>query len=222
VTIRRRVGQVLAEVLDRSAQADAVVFVAPNEQILSNHLEVLAGSLARNPDAACAATAVIHQNGAEGVHSVHEEIEFRQLCEATPIGYARFMLRVATLAKDLHRFLPYLDRKSMAILSGGGDIVQELPSTVVMQVARGYPPGPWDEGQENELISSFSPSVFARRTGHAIMLPSLSLPGVAPAGMPARPRHAFGWFVFQTRLMRRDGARARLAALTRKVERRLA
>lgn len=222
VTIRRRVGQVLAELLDRSMQADAVVFVAPNEKILSNHLEVLAGSLARNPDAACAATAVIHQHGVQGVHGVQEAINFHQLRVEAPIGYARFMLRVAALEQDLQVFLPYLDRKSMAVLSGGGDIVQELPSTVLIQVASEYPSGPWDEGQENELIASFSPSVFTARTGHAIILPPLSLPTAAVGGMPVRPSHRFGWLVFQSRLMRRDGALARLAALTRKIERRLA
>jgi hypothetical protein len=223
VTIRRRLGEVLGELLGQPTEADALVFVAPNERLLPNHLSVLAGSLARNPSAPSAATAVIHQNGAHPVHSVSDEIAFRQLRVEAPIGYARFMLRVAALPQDLQRYLPYLDRKSMAVLCGGADIVQELPSTVLIQVAHEFPAGPWDEGQENELISSFTPTVFADRTGHAIILPSLALPAPAVAApvMPERPAHPLGWFVFQGRLMRRDGARARLAALTRRIERKL-
>jgi hypothetical protein len=224
VTTRRRLGEVLTEVLARPAQADAVVFVAPNEKLLSNHLSVLAGSLARNPSAPSAATAVVYDNGTGAAHSVNEDIAFHQLRVEAPIGYARFMLRVAALPRDLRLYLPYLDRKTMAILCGGADVVQELPSTVLIQVASEFPPGSWDEGQENELISSFSPTVFAARTGHAIILPSLSLPVVVQGSniLPERPRHPLGWFVFQSRLMRRDGARARLAALTRRIERKLA
>ena len=198
------------------------MFVAPNERILSNHLQVLAGSLARNPDAPCAATAVIHQNGPQPVHSVQDEIDFRQLRAEAPIGYARFIVRMAAVAHDVGLFLPYLDRKAMAILTVGGDLIQELPSTVLIQVDRQYPSGHWDEGQENELLCGFSASVFRARSGHAIILPALSLPSMAQSGLPERPRHPLGWFVFQSRLMRRDGARARLMALTRKIERRLA
>ena len=222
VALRRPMGQVIAELLERAGDADALVFVAPNERILSNHLQVLAGSLARNPDAPCAATAVIHQNGPQPVHSVQDEIDFRQLRAEAPIGYARFIVRMAAVAHDVGLFLPYLDRKAMAILTAGGDLIQELPSTVLIQVDRQYPSGHWDEGQENELLCGFSASVFRARTGHAIILPALSLPSMAPSGLPERPRHPLGWFVFQSRLMRRDGARARLMALTRKIERRLA
>lgn len=224
VTIRRRFGAVLAEVLAQPTEADAVVLVAPNEKLLSNHLSVLAGSLARNPSAPSAVTAVIYENGTASVHSVNEDIAFRQLRVEAPIGYARFMLRVSALPRDLQLFLPYLDRKSMAILCGGADVVQELPSTVLIHVASEFPIGPWDEGQENELISSFSPTVFTARTGHAIVLPPLTLPPAPPPMapvMPDRPGHPLGWFVFQSRLMRRDGARARLAALTRRIERKL-
>lgn len=225
VTLRRRFGAVLAEVLDEPTQADAVVFVAPNEKLLSNHLSVLAGSLARNPSAPSAATAVVYEISGQSTHTISEDIAFRQLRVEAPIGYARFMLRLAALPQDRNLYLPYLDRKAMAILCGGGKVVQELPSSVLIHIASQFPSGPWDEGQENELISSFSPTVFMERIGHAIVLPSLSLPvgmpGAVPV-MPERPNHLFGWFVFQSRLMRRDGASARFTALARRIGRKLA
>ena len=228
---RRNTGQVISDVLDVAYAADAadpglaagaaIMFVAPNETLLSNHVRMLAASLARNPQASSVASAVVHRNGAHPVHTIGERIEFRQLHIAEPIGYARFLIRAASMPGDRALFLPYLDRKAMAVLSGDA-LVQEVPSTVLIRVDQEFPAGQWDEGQENELLSALPPAVFAARTGHAIALPPLSLPSGLPDPHPVKPAHPLGWLVFQTRLMRRDGARARLAALARKVERKLA
>jgi hypothetical protein len=224
---RRLTGQVIDDVLNvaPASEAGAVMFVAPNEALLSDHVAVLAASLMRNPQAPVAASAVLHRNGVHSVHAVGERIEFRQLSEQEPVGYARFLLRAAMLPADRSLFLPYLDRKPMAVLFGGSAVVQEVPSTVVVQVDEPFPTGMWNEGQENELLSALPPTVFEACFGHAIILPPLSLP-VPPAPPPPvpveRPDHAFGWFVFQSRLLRRDGKRARVAALLRKVERKIA
>lgn len=226
---RRRTGQVIDEVLagmTAGEQDSAVLFVAPNETLLSNHVAMLAASLLRNPGARCVACAVLYRNGSQPVHAVGEQIAFRQLSVQEPIGYGRFMMRTAGITADHSLFLPYLDQKAMAVLSGGGAIVQEVPSTVMVHVDQPFPGTNWDEGQENELLSSFTPTVFDARSGHAIVLPPLAPPGMPPPGappvMPQRPKHVFGWFVFQARLLRRDGTRERLAALTRRIERKLA
>ncbi len=221
VKTRRRLGAIIAEVLRRNSPADAVVFVAPNEKIFSNHLQVLAGSLARQQDEKCVATAVILKNGTQPIHGICERIDFRQLDAASPMGYARFMFRVSMLVEDLHLALPYVDRKAMAVMAGGGTIVQEIPSTVVINIESEFPTGLWDEGQENELISSFCPEVFAISTGFEIILPPLSLPDMPEPSESLHVVQVLRWVVNQARALRRQGLAARIVALKRKLKKKL-
>lgn len=224
VVERRRTGQVIADVLQGAEALDngAVLFVAPNEILLSNHVAMLAASLLRNPQAPCVASAVLYRDGTGPVHSVGERIEFRQFSAQEPVGYARFLLRKAQLPADRALFLPYLDRKSMAVLSSTGVVIQEVPSTVLIQTDQQFPAGHWDEGQENELLSSLKPAVFVPHLGHAIILPPLSLPVAPPKPLPVKTPGAYGWLVFQRSMLKRDGKRARLAAVLRRIEKKLA
>ena len=222
VKVRRKVGEVITEILRRTSQSDAVVFVAPNEEIFSNHLQVLAGSLARNPDRNCAATSVISKNGSQPIHGIHEKIDFRQFNTAAPIGYARFIFRVSALPKDLELALPYLDRKAMAVLVGEGVICQEIPSTVIIHVESEFPSGPWDEGQENELLSSYSPAVFTVSTGYEIIVPPLSLsttPAAKAVGVLLLIKQLLNrrWVVAQLQAVRKHGVAARLRVLEKKL-----
>jgi hypothetical protein len=222
VVERRRTGQVIDDILQdvgTTAQAGAVLFVAPNEMLLSNHVALLASSLLRHPQAPCAASAVLYRNGAAPVNTVGDRIEFREFSIEQPVGYARFMMRVSALAADRGLFLPYLDRKSMAVLSGGGNIVQEMLSTVSIHVDQHFPTGNWNEGQENELLTSFTPTVFDAHLGHAIVLPPLALPPGVRAPMTEKPDHALGWLVFQLHLLERDGAMGRIKAFIRRIGR---
>jgi hypothetical protein len=220
IKTRRRVGEVIAAVLKVTSQADAVVFVAPNEKIFSNHLQVLAGSLIRNPGANCAATAAILKHTDQPVHGVHERIDFCELSPAYPIGYARFIFRVSALPNDLSLALPYLDRKAMAALVGDNTITQEIPSTVMIEVANEFPSGLWDEGKENELISSFCPSVFTLSTGHEIILPQPAVQGPLAAYMIDKiiKRLNRNWILAQISSLRRDGLSARIDVLKRKLK----
>lgn len=210
---RRKLGAVIADVLRKTQHVDAVVFVAPNEEIFSNHLQVLAGSLIRNPDINCVATAAIIKHGNSSVHGIHERLDFGFLDPATPNGYARFIFRIAALPADLDIALPYLDRKSLAIMVGDNTIRQEIPSTLVIDIAQEFPSGPWDEGQENELIADFSPKSFTIYTGFTRDLPSLQPRTTAPARPPPYPRLSWRWLSHQVRALRADGLLARLKVL---------
>jgi len=221
IKTRRKIGGVIADLLKRSKKADAVVFVAPNEKIFSNHVWILAGSLARNPDKNCAASAVVLLHKNEPVHGVFEKVDFRELDSCAPVGYARFMFRVSTLPMNWDIALPYLDRKAMVVLIGESEIHQELPSTVLLYTDNEFPSGHWDEGQENELISSFCPGAFAVSIGHEIVLPQLTAP---PSHVPAvdagfwwiikLPR--WRWVIAQKRALKRLGFAARLDAIKKK------
>lgn len=234
---RRRVGEIIGEVLKRTPQTDAVVFVAPNEKIFSNHLQILAGSLARNPDKNCAATAAILKHGDQPIHSVHERIDFRHLNPSAPNGYARFIFRVLGFPKDLGLALPHLDRKALAVLVGESVIIQEVPSTVVIDLEDEFPSGPWNEGQENAVISDFSPSAFATYTGYETILPPLPPPAsvswrimqllrLIVAQARAQRRRGLAQLlrlvIAQARILRREGLAARLIVLKRKLRKKLA
>lgn len=205
-------GAVILHVINNlSKDDDAIVFVAPNEKIFSNHLSILAGSLARNPNAGVAASAVIlkPQHGAsDGKHL--EKIDFRQLSLSEPIGYGRFIFRVSMLSNDLNIALPYLHNKTMAALVDNNKIAQEAPATVLIGINSPFPLGNWDEGQENELLSTYCPSIFNVLSGFEIKLPTLYCE--QPHVIPKRPKH-IKWVIAQVRALYQEGLSARFTAM---------
>lgn len=220
---RKKMGAVIADLLNRDTQTDAVMFVAPNEKIFSNHLKVLAGSLARNPEQNCAATSAILIRKDQTVHDVHERIDFRQIDTSQPIGFARFIFRTAALPDDLIIALPYLDRKAMAVLVGDSGVLPEIPSTVLLFVEHEFPSGIWDEAQENEIISSFSPAAFKVSTGHEIILPLSSEAGLATLTEGLwrnmwKPKRLWHYAVLQIKLLRIYGLKTRFDAFKRKLK----
>jgi hypothetical protein len=215
---RRKIGKIIDEVLKSPLQADAVMFVAPNEKIFSNHLTVLAGSLIRNKNANCASAAVIFKELDNPVNSVHERIDFSKIDPRSPIGYARFIFRVSSLSDDLSIALPYLDRKSMAVLIGNSTIYHELPSTVIIDVKNEFPSGTWDESQENEIISSYCPNTFGISLGHEIVLPQLESFALGPNSFLRLIKLLqWRWIFAQIMLLRRHGVSARMKVLKRKL-----
>ncbi|MFT4059629.1 MAG: glycosyltransferase [Legionella sp.] len=205
-------GEVILHLVNNlSKDADAILFVAPNEKIFSNHLSILAGSLARNPNAGCAASAVIlkHQH-CSSYGSQHETIDFRQLSLSEPIGYSRFIFRVSMLANDLDIALPYLHKKTMAALIDNNKLVQEAPATVFIQTSILFPAGNWDEGQENELLGSYCPTVFNAFSGFEIKLPAIS--HERPRVIQKRSKHV-KWVIAQIRALHQEGLSARVHAM---------
>lgn len=169
----RKTGIVISEILS-TLGSDAVVLVAPNERIFSNHLHILAGSLARNPESACAASTAFIKNGSQPVQSVHERIDFRSYNQAAPTGFARFMFRMSMLPQDAAIALPHLHKKALAVLVND-KVTREIPSTVVVDVEEEFPKGVFEEHKENAVIGDFAASAFLIKNG-------LDLP--SPASIP--------------------------------------
>ena len=217
----RKVGAVIADLLAEAPRGDAVIFVAPNEVLYSNHVQVLAGSLMRNPDRNCVATAAIMKKGDAPVHNVHEHLEFGYHDVDAPIGFGRLIFRVAGLATDLALALPYLHLKPLAALVGENKIHQEIPSTIVIDLEAAYPKGNWHQMQENELLGDFAPSVFAVYRGFVRDLPSLAPRAVLQPSTVPYSRFSRRWILYQMGALRKMGPTARIRHLGTKVARKL-
>jgi hypothetical protein len=206
----RKVGAIISELLNDFPRGEAVVFVAPNESLFSNHLQVLAGSLMRNPDRNCVATAAIMKNGDAAVHNVHEHIEFGYHDATAPLGLGRFIFRRSGLAADLGIALPYLHLKPLAALVGENKIFQEIPSTVVIDLERPFPTGTWHQMQENELLGDYAPGVFAVYRGFIKDLPSLAMRAPLQPATTPYSRFSRRWIIYQMEALRQMGPTARL------------
>ncbi|MBB5445173.1 MULTISPECIES: glycosyltransferase [unclassified Paraburkholderia] len=217
----RKLGNVIAEIVGDARDVDALMFVAPNERLLSNHVQVLAGSLIRDPQRHCAATAAIIKNGEAAVHTVSEQFEFGFLNDEAPIGYARLMFRRESLPANLCLALPYLHGKPLAALVGEQKIQQEIPSTVIIDILAPFPRGKWNEGMENELLGDFCPEVFTVYRGYFREMPSLAPRVVAmPASVPYS-RLSRRWVLYQIEALREKGVGERLNLLRTKIGRRV-
>ncbi|KAI3598613.1 hypothetical protein D8I24_5559 [Cupriavidus necator H850] len=217
----RKVGAVIADLLSEAPRGDAVIFVAPNETLYSNHVQVLAGSLMRNPVRDCVATAAIMKNGDAPVHGVHEHLEFGFHDANAPIGFGRFIFRLAGLAKDLGLALPYLHLKPLAALVGESKIYQEIPSTIVIDLQAPFPAGNWHQMQENELLGDYAPKSFTIYRGFIRDLPSLA-PRIVPQP-PTIPYSRFSrrWVLYQIKALREMGPTARIKHLGSKVAKKI-
>lgn len=222
IKARRKLGQIIYDLLLAAVGHDAFVVVAPNEKLLSNHLGVLAGALQRDPYVDCAATAAILIDGDSPVHAAHEIIDFGHVNRAGPPGYGRFIFRMAGISSDIHIALPYLDGRPLAVLVGEKIIDQQLPATVSIDLATEFPPRMWDEAAENEVIRGYSPDAFRLATGfgprpqphHAA-----AVAGGADMSITQFGRKLFNrrWVGVQVEAIRKQGLAKRMQVFRRKL-----
>lgn len=216
VTYPRMLGRVIQDIAANAITSGALVIVAPNETLLSNHLTVLAAALQRDNSVQCAATAAILNSGAETIHSVSELIDFGHVDKANPPGYGRFIFRVAGLAKDLNIALPYLHGRPLAVLRGNNPIDQQLPATISIDLSEEFPVRTWDDTSENELIRSFSPRALVPAVGTMPVSPAVQLLPVARHSRIGLLMSGF-WWQAQYQALRRHGVKARLLAMKKKL-----
>jgi hypothetical protein len=218
IEARRRLGSVLAQLLDTTAGFDAVMFVAPNEKLFSNHLSVLAGALQRKPDVQCAASAAVLLNGDVPVHDVHELLDFGHVNRAGPTGYGRFIFRVGAIPGDINVALPYLDGRPLAVLVGDNAIDQQLPASIMIYVQQDFPERTWDDAAENEIIHTYSPRAFKLSTGfgHRPVPTAMWVPAVSKLQLALKVFNR-RWVTAQIQAISKQGLSVRLQILKRKL-----
>ncbi|HUB27510.1 MAG TPA: glycosyltransferase [Tepidisphaeraceae bacterium] len=114
---RRRIGLVFSEAIPH-APADALIcFVAPDEELFSDHIQSLAGALERDAKAGVAYSNLIyrHQNEGTTYHDLQEELDCVSFASHRPLGYSRFLLRRSAFDSPIDKALRHLDAKAMAL-----------------------------------------------------------------------------------------------------------
>jgi hypothetical protein len=156
---KRMLGDIIFELIALSNNADAIMIIAPNESLYSNHVSVLAGVLNRNPNASCAATAAVIRNG-NAIHAVNELLDFGHVDRSAPPGYGRFIYRVSQLPSEALKVLKSLDGRPMAALIGKNQLFQQFQATIEIDITNEFPARTWNEAGENLIIKSYSPEVM--------------------------------------------------------------
>jgi hypothetical protein len=175
----RLLGAVLNELLDEVRADDSVIFIAPNERMFSNHAAILASSLIRNPEINCAGTTMILKNEAKVINRVHNTMEFWNGGSETPNGLGRFIFRTAGFGPRISSALRYMNHKLVLLLAGDSEIIQEIPSTLVLDVDGKFPLNQSkDEKEQQVLLDYFGKSFKNLVSGNA---GSAAVGAVAPA-----------------------------------------
>ncbi|KQQ58469.1 hypothetical protein ASF69_13825 [Rhizobium sp. Leaf311] len=212
----RAMGQVIGEIIRHAASSEAVIIVAPNETLLSNHVEILAAALQRDESVKCAATAAILNDGTATVHSVSDLIDFGHVDASNPIGYGRFIFRLSGISDDVHTALPYLHGRPLAVLRGESIIHQQFPATVSIDLKTEFPKRTWDDIAETEVIRSFSPYALTPAVGMAPVNTAIQLVPFTSSIRLGQLFSAF-WWQAQYAALRRQGFQARLRAAKRRL-----
>ena len=223
VKARRKLGEVFLDLLSDPGGIDAFMLVAPNEQLLSDHVAALAGALQRDPALQCAATAAVARDSDAHVHAVHEIIGFDDLPQATQSGYGRFIFRVAGLPQDLQMALPHLDDRAMAPLVGQHSVAQLLAATIDIDLRALPTPLLSERAVETAVIRDFSPAALQVRFGHGPQ----HLPVPPPPPEPPPPPLTLGrlvrgvfsirWLRLQAKALRTYGVRERMKMVRRRL-----
>jgi len=181
---------------------------------------VLIGALQQSPLVNCSSTAAILKKKMVPVHQIHELIDFENPDANHPIGYARFMFRVATIPKDTSVALPFLDHSPLAILVGNGDISELLPATVSISIDE-LIVNIGDFGLERHIIRDYLNGPSKIRRGFNVEYVPLShhYHQVVPKKYWATFKFFldYRWVVRQLKLIKKDGVQLRLQRLKRKL-----
>jgi hypothetical protein len=193
---RVRFGKVLATLLAGSGPADLFCVVAPNEEIYANHVQALAGTLSRHPEAGYAYSSMLLRHGdtaGETTCEMHEKLELLGHTSNFPIGHARFLFRLSALSRSVAVMLPYLDLAALAGLALHAVGVPSRRTSVVLDIQHRFNVGearagaaakPFEQRllEENEIIRDFDPEAFDR------VWQASAGDKTLPSGQPVTPR----------------------------------
>lgn len=218
--VYRPIGAILMDVINGKAFGNALIFIAPNERIFSNHIAILAEELSRNSDINCVASAAIIKNDSAEIKDISEVIDFAHLDSARPPGYGRFMYRRESFPADLNIALPYMRGRPQAILAGESSIKQITPATVIIDVLNPFEGTTDNMDGDTEIIKTFAANALNILTGFAPKPSPLMANITVPSNIPPANVSLLGllkfigknpsWIWTQIALIKREGLLQRL------------
>jgi hypothetical protein len=117
---RRRIGEVMSDAIKQLAPDDLFCFIAPDEELFAEHIQLLAGALERNQGARMAFSNSLCRQCVDGItrHELQDELDLTARASPRPLGFGRFLFQTSMLPRRIHSALSYLDAKAMALLVG--------------------------------------------------------------------------------------------------------
>ncbi len=203
VVRRRPLGEVLSKVLEELVQEEYVCVVAPHEKIYSDHLGSLLRKLQDSPEAGCAWSDMLREqgSGAKLQSDLCDDPDPGASADDPPIGSGRFLFRKTLIEKRFLTALPYLDTLAMHLFLGATRNVPTRRCTIVTAA-----PDSVDTAEpilpanlEREILMDFSPETFRAKergkipTSESIAPTAVSVAptGISLAGMTREERTAF-------------------------------
>lgn len=219
IKCRRRMGEIIGDLLKETGGADAFMVVAPNEALFSNHVAVLAGALQRDPRVNCAATAAILLNGDAPIHDVYERIDFGLDDRKKPTGYGRFVFRFSAIPKDIGIALRHLDRQPLAVVVDGHAIEQQFPASITIDLQQEFSEHKWDQAVEREIVRDYNPAALRAFLGLGPQASGGVPLAVSTMSKRQLVRKLFNrrWIKKQIQALRNEGLSARIEMFKKKL-----
>jgi hypothetical protein len=214
---RRPLGSLLAEALDGVGDCDAVMFVGPQERMLSSHVSGLARLLQGQRDATSAVSAIrVYRADGSVLAGVLDRLGFTEFDPMLPPPLSRFLIRIASLPSDLPLSLPSLDHRAMAALVGSRPV--HSPWNSLVQHHGSQPSiyrNPIRHAQEWAVLQATCPEALHQRAGRKVADPHEAIEATRSrkASVPPtikRSLRSRAWWLAQWRQLRIEGVAARL------------
>jgi hypothetical protein len=169
-------GKVLSDAIDQLPSESWFGVIAPDEELFSEHAQLLAGELERHPESAMAHTDVVYRHLYQGevYHHLQDELDLVTQEANRPLGFGRFLFRRSAFGEHLHSALPYVDSRAMSLL------VAACPSrtrvrraSVVTDIQSSFNIG-WElnNPMEMEVMRDYLPDLPRAKEVHATAAPA--------------------------------------------------
>lgn len=164
---RRRIpfGRIFSELIEQVPPEAQFCIVAPDEKLLSEHIQSLSGALERNRDSEVAHADIIYRHLYEGefYHELQQELDCLWNACNQPLGFGRFLFRRSAFADHIHSALRHVDARSVALMvatcrarfpSRRASIIADIQSSFNSALQLALP-------QELEVIRDYIPDLPA-------------------------------------------------------------
>ena len=177
---RKRIGEVLTELVGRLVQEDYFCVVAPGERLFSDHCCSLLRTLqdADRADSAWADMLASYRSDGRGHADLTDEPDVRALTDGNAIGFGRFLFRTSAFDRRLRTALPYVDSLAMHLMFGVSRGLPTKRCTLISDAPTLFPAqsAVMPADLEREILIDYSPLLFKQDAAPAQPQPAAQPP----------------------------------------------